>query len=76
MQESKKISIQRLGGGGAVDLDVLPYYTVRDVLLRTGASEDMRLSSPLGLMFDPDQELWDDVQPGQTVFVLPAKGPC
>jgi hypothetical protein len=77
MQESKKISVKRLLVGEVVGLDVLPYYTARDVLLRTGASEDMLLTSPqTGLAFDPDQEVWDQLQQNQTVFVLPGKGPC
>ncbi len=78
MQEHKKIRVKRLGVMGTVELDLLPYYSAQDVLVRIGASEGMILTpAPQpGMVFEADQELWDQVQPGQTLYAVQGKGPC
>ncbi|MDQ3831625.1 MAG: hypothetical protein M3361_20475 [Candidatus Tectomicrobia bacterium] len=69
-QESRKVIVKKLGAPGTVEVDLLPSYTARDVLRRIGASDGMILSPApqMGLVFDPDEEVFDGVVSGQTLF--------
>jgi hypothetical protein len=77
-QESKKLVVKRVEVPGTVDVDLLPWYTVRDVLRRSGAEAGMLLSPDpqLRLVWGEDEEIWDQVTPGQTVYAVLSQGPC
>jgi hypothetical protein len=79
MQESKKLFVRRLGVAGLVAVDLLPYYTTRDVLRKCGARAAMVLVIPgprMGVVVSPDAELWSQVQDLQRLYAVEGKGSC
>jgi hypothetical protein len=72
-EDSKKVSVKRLGAPGTVEIELLPDYTAGDVLRRIGASADMILTPApqLGWVFDLEEAVFPAVVSGQTLFAAP-----